>query len=178
MRSPPVHENSRAEPTTLLVMRPLASALALALLLLAGCGDDDDGAADEAGGAGTEQVDTADVGGDADGDATTGGGGGEAADLGDFPIPAPPGATEITRTEAEGTVAVTLSVPVDSYDDIVAFYEDWTASEGGSFQRIDAEAGGVSWVGVASGDAPRSIVLSAPLEGDAETFLSLTASES
>ncbi len=64
------------------------------------------------------------------------------------------------------------------HDDVVAFYDDWTASGDGSYQRIDAEAGGVSWIGVDSGDAPRTIVLSAPLEGDAETFLSLTASPS
>ncbi len=148
------------------------------MLLLAGCGDDDDDADASGDAADTEQVDAGDGGSDTgDDDASTGGGGGEPADLGDFPIPAPSDATEVTRTEAEGTVAVTLSVPVDSFDEVVAFYEDWTA-ESGSFQRIDAEGGGVSWVGVASGDAPRSIVLSAPLEGEAETFLSLTAAPS
>lgn len=140
------------------------------MLLLAGCGDDDDDASSDADAADTEQVDT--------GDGASDTGGGEPVDLGDFPIPAPPGSAEIDRTEAQGAVAVTLTVPVDSYDDVVAFYDDWTASGDGSYQRIDAEAGGVSWIGVDSGDVPRTIVLSAPLEGDAETFLSLTASPS
>ena len=158
-------------------MRPLVCALTLAALLLAGCGDDDDASADTDA-ADTEQVDADDgasASGDDDATSGGGGGGGEPADLGDFPIPAPPGSTEIARTEVEGIVAVTLSVPVDSYDDVVAFYDDWTAADADEYQRVGAESGGVSWVRTSDPDNPGTIMLSAPLEGDSETVLSLTS---
>ncbi len=70
---------------------------------------------------------------------------------------------------------MTLSVPVDSYDDVVAFYDDWTAAEADEYQRVEAVSGGVSWVRITDPDNPGTIMLSAPLEGDSETLLSLSS---
>ena len=143
-------------------MKPLLSALAIAALLLAGCGDDDDSNA--------EAADTAEL------DTTDTGGGAAAPDLGDFPIPAPPGTTEAGRTEVEGNVAIGLTVPVDSYDDVIAFYDGWTDSESDDYQRVEAASGGVSWIRTSGSDEEtRSIMLSAPIEGGVDTIVALTA---
>lgn len=132
-----------------------------ATLLLAGCGDDD---ADQ-GDASTTST-TADDASGSGGDATGGPGSDGAASLDDFPIPGPPDAEPQVDNTQDGVRAVTFVLPDDRFDEIVAFYDDWVASSDDDYQRTEAEAGGVSWIGSTADGAPRQIQVSSVSGGE------------
>lgn len=54
-------------------------------------------------------------------------GGGELPD--DFPIPLPDGYQVTSVLSADGTTAVSLAYPEGGFDEIVAFFDDWTSSQ-------------------------------------------------
>ena len=70
------------------------------------------------------------------------------ADLGDFPIPVAPGVIEILGRPP----MVLLSYPLEDFDRVSQFYEDWVADQPQEYQRVDAsetlgpEIKALSWV--------------------------------
>ena len=99
-------------------------------LVAVGCGDDSDGDASAITDDGSDSDDTAsdDDGSGSDDDDTASDDGatsGEATDLGDFPIPAPPGGT--VEFDLDANVRI-VSYPLSDLDAIVSFYEDWIAA--------------------------------------------------
>jgi hypothetical protein len=160
-----------------MVRRLTTTAIVLAAVALVGCGgDDDDSGADGSSGPAASSDSTADDSAEDDRGGGNGAGADAAADLGDFPIPAPPGSTLTFTNEIDDITAHTITVPVGQMESAIAFYDDWTASEDDEYQRIVAESGGVSWVRTtgSSADSSRLILVSAPLEGDTEVLISLT----
>lgn len=94
-------------------------------LTVAGCGSDDDGATqtDRTSSTDDRNADTVAVTDDTnDTDVNTDGSGGE-VDLGDFPVPAPPGGEVIVSASGGGPVLIVY--PVTEYDAIVDFYQEW-----------------------------------------------------
>lgn len=78
-------------------------------------------------------------------------GGGEIPD--GFPVPFPDGGKVQSVFTSDGAAAVSLAYPRDRYDELVAYYEDWVAGQGGewstsSFTNDDGSGGqmrGHSW---------------------------------
>lgn len=162
------------------------SVVLVAALTLSGCGggDDDDTRADDATSAASDDQaggdSDDDAGDDAGNDASDAGSGdssngGAAADLGDFPIPAPPNSELVFTNELEDITAHTVTVPIGDFESAIAFYDDWTSSESDDYQRVVAESGGVIWTRTTgSVDSARNILLSAPSEGDDVIMIGLT----
>ena len=100
----------------------------------------------------------------------------DSADLGDFPIPAPPVGEAALSSDSGGVKVYTITFPADQYDTVVAFYDDWTNSQPGDYSRTEAESGGVSWLLDSETDAV-IIAASPPLEGDDIAFVTLTSGE-
>jgi len=105
------------------------------------------------------------------------------ADMGDFPIPAAPGAVEILG----GPAMFLISYPLEDYDRVAQFYEDWVAGQSEEYQRVDAsetlgpEIRGLSWL---TSDGSRMITVAEESEADYEdaddpnTVVQLSASNS
>lgn len=146
------------------IRRQLMLSLVVALAFVA-CGGSDDAS-----------IGDADPGGDPAATADGGGGGGdvEATSLGDFPIPGPGVGEAALIADADGAKAYLVTFPADAFDAVQAFYDEWTASQPDTYQRIDAESGGVSWILTSSSDRVRIIVLSPAIEGDSIASVSLT----
>jgi hypothetical protein len=142
--------------------------MALPTLLLAGCSGDDDDTSSEP--APNEAADES-------GDGESGGGdtGGDAPDLGDVPIPAPPGSVAALTTDTGEIKVYSLTFDAGDLDAVIAFYDEWTSSQSDEYQRTDAGAGGVSWVRTSGpADQGRIISVLAPLEGDSIGLATLT----
>lgn len=109
----------------------------IALALIAGCGggDDDDESSD--GDSGATVAATTSSGG-------SGSGGGDTVEIEPFSMPLPPGVVhESSRTD----IGVLLFYPADDYDEIVAFFDEWTDSELEEYERFEKEdVVGVGWV--------------------------------
>jgi hypothetical protein len=67
-------------------------------------------------------------------------GGGELPD--DFPIPLPDGYQVVSVFTAEGTSAVSLAYPEGNFDDIVAFFDDWTSSQPNAWTKSTSSVSG------------------------------------
>ena len=147
-------------------------ACALADVVLTGCGGSDDPDSESETSA-TEKSDesTADDSGEGSSD-------GAAADLDDFPIPAPPGGTDAQKIEAEGLIAYNVTISAGDFESVIAFYDDWTSSQSDEYARTETSSGGVIWVrtGGAQGTV-RSVLASAPGDRDT-TFVTLTEQSS
>lgn len=157
-----------------MILRRVAAAFALSTIVIAGCGGDDDGS-DAPADAGEE----ADPGGEPAAESDEGGGGatgdGVPVDLGGFPIPGPPGGSNVQQIEQDGVTAYNITILAGEFDTVVAFYDEWTSSQPDEYTRIVAAAGGVSWL--LSSPEPgqtRSILVSSAVEGQDTTFVSLT----
>jgi len=89
------------------------------------------------------------------------------ADMADFPIPAAPGAIEILG----GAPTYWISYPLEDYDRVAQFYEDWVAGQSEEYQRVDAsetlgpEIKGLSWF---TSDGSRMITVAEEEEADYE----------
>lgn len=78
-------------------------------------------------------------------------GGGEIPD--GFPVPFPDGGNVQSTFVSDGAASVSVAYPKDRFDELVAYYEDWTASQGGewstsTFTNDDGNGGvirGHSW---------------------------------
>lgn len=153
-----------------MVLRRFLVARALAAVVFTGCGGSDDSDSETSA---TEDADesTADDSGDGSGEGSSDG---AAADIGDFPIPAPPGGTDAQKIEAEGLIAYNVTISADDFESVITFYDDWTSSQSDEYARTEAQSGGVIWVrtGGAQGTV-RSVLASAPGDRDT-TFVSLT----
>ncbi len=118
-------------------MRPRLVLFAVAALIiaLAGCSDDDsgDGASTDDGSDDAGTVSTV-VGVEGD------------SDLGDFPVPLPPGADAALETDAGPDVRIAqFIIPLDRIDEAIEFYDGWTGSGSGEWQRTESAEGGISW---------------------------------
>jgi hypothetical protein len=154
--------------------RSVLAVLALVGLLAGACSEDD---------AATEPTEQADSGGEEanDGAVDTSADGGSSdgsqsnAEVPGISVPLPPGADAVTTTESGPLTVVQFIVPLDQREATVAFYDDWTESQPDAYQRVEAEAGGVSWQDAPEIGAERTIIaLLAPLEGDDFVTVTLT----
>jgi 4-hydroxyphenylpyruvate dioxygenase-like putative hemolysin len=81
----------------------------------------------------------------------------------------------VTSTVLDDVTAHTVTIHADTFDAVIAFYDEWTASSPDEYQRVVAAAGGVTWLAsIESDGSVRNILLSAVEEGDDTTFVSLT----
>ncbi|MDH3680957.1 MAG: hypothetical protein OEV40_13530 [Acidimicrobiia bacterium] len=106
-------------PTKSLRMPALLLATVALTLLTASCGGDNDNTTNEA--APAESMADSEGGGSEAGDGEAASG---STDLGDFPIPAPPGGA-VNSVQTATTRLV--SYPASELNNIVAFYEEWIA---------------------------------------------------
>lgn len=108
----------------------------MALALIAGCGGGDDDESSDGDSTATAAATTSSGG--------SGSGGGDTVDVAAFSMPLPAGAVhENIRTD----IGIQLFYPMDDYDEIVAFFEDWTDSEPETYERFDrTNPIGVGWV--------------------------------
>ena len=154
-------------------MRQAVVIFGVVLVLLAGAvgcgGDDEDGstsadlASSEGGG---ESDTTSESGGSASGSQ---GDSSDGADVGDLSVPLAPGAEVLFTDENEAVRTVLYTVPADRRDAAIDFYDEWTSSQTDDFQRIVAEAGGVSWIGSGT-----QILVSSALDGEAQVQIIVT----
>ena len=96
------------------------------------------------------------------------------ADMGDFPIPAAPGAEEILG----GAPTFILAYPNKDFDRVLKFYEDWVASQPGEFTRVDAGemlSGGIKGISWALADGSRMITVAEEDFEERRTVVQLTA---
>lgn len=86
-------------------------------------------------------------------------GGGELP--GDFPIPVPDGGDVLSVFTSDGQAAATLTYPAERYEELVAFYDEWTSGQPDEWvsETATVDAGGQtmrssSWYGnIAEADA-------------------------
>ena len=70
---------------------------------------------------------------------------------------------------------VQFIVPLDQQAATISFYDEWTESQSDAYQRVEAEAGGVSWQNAPESGAERAIIaVLAPLEEDDFVTVTLT----
>ncbi len=152
-----------------MILRRLVIMLAVFAAIIAGCGDDSDSTADQI----DQTTDSIDSTGDGDESVAVG----APVDLGDFPIPVPPGAEVGQPVETGGVTAVQITFAVDDFDSVVAFYDDFTTSGSDDYQRTVAPEGGVIYSLTSGVDQNEvgQIVVSTPIPGDDTTFATLTA---
>ena len=161
-------------------MRPtrfLVAVIAVVALLAGGCGDDDDSPSESTGqsDSGADTDDPSSDGATDGGGESSGAGGGTSVDTSDIAVPLPPGADAVARSDSGPLSLVQFIVPLDQRESTIAFYDDWTESESDEYQRVEAEAGGVSWQNaVEAGEDHVIIAVLAPLEGD--DFVTVTLS--
>ena len=67
-------------------------------------------------------------------------GGGELPD--DFPVPLPDGYQVASVFTADGTSAVSLAYPEGDFDEIVAFFDDWTSSQPTTWTKSTSSVSG------------------------------------
>ena len=95
-------------------------------------------------------------------------------DLGDFPIPGPGVGSAALTSDSEELRAYTITFPAEDYEAIIAFYDDWTSSQTDDYQRLEAEAGGVSWTLVSGEPGHNRIIAASPgLPGEELGFVTL-----
>lgn len=112
--------------------RTLLAVVFTGVLLLGACGDDDDSTAGSDGGStdiGDASGDVDDASGDTGSDSADEEAGADSADL-DFPIPVPDGGTVEANTESEGVLVASVRYPLDRFDEVAAFFDDWARGEG------------------------------------------------
>jgi hypothetical protein len=155
-----------------MILRRLVIALGVFAAIVAGCGDSDDSGSTSSTDESVDSTTDSDDGGDGGESSSVG----AAVDLGDFPIPVPPGVEVSPPIETIGVTAVNISFAVDDFDSVVAFYDDFTTSGSDEYQRVVADAGGVIYT-LVSGEPGeiQSILVSSPVPGDDTTFATLTA---
>jgi hypothetical protein len=73
-----------------------------------------------------------------------------------------------------GAKAYLVTFPADAYDSVATFYDEWTAAQPDTYQRVEAETGGVSWILSSESDRVRIIASIPALEGDDLASVSLT----
>jgi hypothetical protein len=140
--------------------------VSLGLALLTGCSDsgtqnDRDAAANANGDTG-QRTDTA-------------GGSAAGIDLGDFAIPAP-GGGGVARIPGGGQATVYLiTYPSDRFDELVAYYDDWTSDDPDDYERREGGSGSITWQ-LARPGLSRIIVVLAPNAGEDVISVSLTES--
>ena len=95
-------------------------------------------------------------------------------DMGDFPIPAAPGAQEIMG----GAPTFLLAYPNEDFGRVLNFYEDWVADQEGEYTRVDAsetlgdEIKGIGWM---LADGSRMIMVAEEDFDERRTVVNLTA---
>jgi hypothetical protein len=93
----------------------------------------------------------------------------------DFPVPVPDGGEVMSIFESEGDIGAAVSYDAGSYDELVAFYEDWVAgADLPELQTSTAEYEGarsVQWFSPSAGtyvsvtETPDGVLLSINVEG-------------
>lgn len=176
-------------------MKPnkLWACLFVLVLIASACGRGDGGGTTAPDSDQTSGNGNGDDGGSDDGDSGNAGTGGEddssgaAPDSGDlpasvpddFPIAIPPG----WEVDLNGEIGLTVSAPrllysADAYDEIVAFYDEWTAAQPEEYSRgEDPQGGGVTYTGGPEGSV-RLITVTANHEERDATWTLLHASGS
>jgi len=154
--------------------RSVAATVTLVALSIGGCSDDDGS---------TEPTEQVDSGGEEAGADPGNTDGGDASSDGDMPnaevsgisVPLPPAADAVATTESGPLTLVQFIVPLDQQEATISFYDEWTEAQSDEYQRVEAEAGGVSWQNAPESGAERTIVaVLAPLEGDDFVTVTLT----
>ena len=148
--------------------------LMLVGLSISGCSDDD-GSTEltEPAESGSEEVgaDAGDTGGSdgsPDDDAPE-------AEVSGMSVPLPPAADAVATTESGPLTVVQFIVPLDQQAATISFYDAWTESQSDAYQRVEADAGGVSWQNAPEAGAERTIIaVLAPLEEDDFVTVTLT----
>lgn len=98
------------------------------------------------------------------------------ADMGDFPIPAAPGANEIIGMSP----TFLLAYPNKDYDRVLKFYADWVAGQDEEYARVDAsetlgeEIKGIGWI---LPDGSRMIMVAEENFEGRRTVVQLTAGD-
>ena len=111
-------------------LRGVAALLGLVIVVGAACSGGDESSVDGSGDSdGSPSVETTSV-------PAVGG------EDGDFPIPLPPGDGVVVFSTAFDRI---VNFPQDEFDRLVAFYDDWTASEPDGYERTEASNGAVEW---------------------------------
>ena len=112
--------------------------------------------------------DTAEVAGDQQAGSVT------AETLGDFPVPGPGVGNAALTSDSEELRAYTITFPAADYAAVVAFYDEWTATQTDDYQRTEAESGGVSWTLVSGETGHNRIIAASPaLPGEDLAFVTL-----
>ncbi|MDH3755009.1 MAG: hypothetical protein OEU32_14155 [Acidimicrobiia bacterium] len=153
-----------------MIRKLLICIFALGMVVLSGCGGDDE---PDSGTSASQP--SAGEAADDDGSSGDAVDGGQGADVGDFPIPAPPDGLVAVTNDADGIKVLSVTLGVDSFDSAISFYDEWTASQPDEYQRGEGDSGGVSWTRTSGADNEiRIISLLAPLEGDEIFLITLT----
>ncbi|NNF38266.1 MAG: hypothetical protein HKN71_06345 [Gemmatimonadetes bacterium] len=96
-------------------------------LAFSGCGGGDAPAVDEGADTGTETPATAGL---------------VDPDMGDFPIPAPPGALREPMIQLNARI---IMYPAGERQRLIDFYDEWTASEVDEYRRLGEGEEGINW---------------------------------
>lgn len=167
-------------------MNKLWGCLCVLVLIVTACGGGDGGETTAPASDQTSGDRSNDDGGSGDGDASGGGDGGSRAALGsgdlpssvpdDFPIAIPSGWEVDVNAEIGLTVsAPRLLYPADAYDDIVAFYDEWTEAQAEEYARTEGPDS-ITYTGHAG--SPRLIAVTRDHEERDQTWTQLVASGS
>lgn len=93
-------------------------------------------------------------------------------DFGDFPMPAPPVDGSSQEFNADGLWSQTVTFSADQFEPVVAFYDQWVATQPQQYEKVVAETGGVVYSS-AIDNKLHQITISAPIQGDPLTFVTL-----
>lgn len=128
--------------------------LAVMIALVGACGDDDDPASGDPPSGETTSGDAASP--DAGDAGETNGAGNEADDADDFPIPRPDGLVldALADSGIQSPGQRQLYYEAAAFDGVVAFYDEWTTSDGGWMR---SESGGIVVYSAVDADRIRTI---------------------
>jgi hypothetical protein len=145
------------------IMTAIAS---VGLALLTGCFDS---------GAPNDRDAAADANGETGQRTDTAGGFAASTDLGDFAIPAPEGGAVGRIPGGDQATVYVITYPSDRFDELVAYYDEWTSDEPDDYERREGVSGSVTWQ-LARPGLSRIIVVLAPNAGEDVVSVSLTQS--
>jgi hypothetical protein len=96
-------------------------------------------------------------------------------DLGDFAIPAPEGGAVARIPGGPQATVYVITYPSDRFDELVAYYDEWTSDEPDDYERREGGSGSMTWQ-LARPGLSRIIVVLAPNAGEDVVSVSLTES--